>query len=68
MKLPNWLYETMPLIYFALGFICAQIDYGTVSAAMFFLVTLMIHTARYNNRHRANKTYNHNKLQIKTYE
>jgi len=40
----------MPLIYFALGFICAQIDYGQLSAAMFFVITFFIHISRYNHR------------------
>jgi len=54
MRLPNWLYESMPLIYFALGFASAQIDYGVISSAMFFSVTLIVHISRYQNRHGGN--------------
>ena len=55
MQLPNWLYETMPFIYFTLGFVSAQIDYGQISSAMFFAITLYVHVSRYSNRQRINK-------------
>ncbi|MEW5011234.1 MAG: hypothetical protein AB1Y22_06675 [Cycloclasticus sp.] len=55
MQLPDWLYETMPFIYFTLGFASAQIDYGQLSSAMFFAITLYVHVSRYSNRQRINK-------------
>jgi len=55
LKLPNWLYETMPLVYFSLGFASAQIDYGQVSSSLFFVITFYVHVSRYNNRQRINK-------------
>jgi len=67
MKLPKWLYESMPLIYFALGFVCAQIDYALISSIMFFSITLIVHISRYQNRHgaKSNREYIPNKIQYR---
>ena len=52
MKLPKWLYEAMPLVYFGLGSLMHTIPYGTFSAWMFITIAIFIHSIRYQVRNR----------------
>lgn len=51
MKLPKFLYESLPLIYLSLGNAAAKLQYGGFSAALFITACLLVHIARYQYRH-----------------